>query len=766
MVYLTRNNVDIEESTQSPSKRVRDPQGPTYSESSSDENGDLESHPRVRHTRRTLCSSRSKFTVLSDDEEEDVGNAVDNPQRRTRFQSKHHMRLGDIDESYKPPQLKALAVKMTVNEQCKKDMHLLAVPKVPGDVMEEPTGKRQLFGDAPTFAKKDNEKCKKVQWCVPVTEVLMKKPAEKQCVPKGVASSSSAATNRQDTAVKITFTEAGHLEAAQKVKTILRHFNSYYLRFVQEEENRCRKEESEKLKIKAKSKEEGKEKKKSRRPDLKAITQMKADKKMEDRGKVLGHVPGINVGDQFFSRCEMVAIGLHCHWLGGIDTIPASARKTLPFLKNITKLPVASSIMLSGAYEDDIDNSDDVIYTGSGGNDLLGRKHQIADQVLKRGNLALTYNMEQDLPVRLIRGHKTKKSYTGKIYTYDGLYKVKDFWAEKGLSGFTVYKFRLKRVDGQSILTTNQVHFVSGHILPANIAELKGLVCLDISNGLERTPIPATNLQNPPLAPTDFRYTAKIEARKGVRKPLPAKGCSCRGACYDPNKCSCAVLNKKSFPYVTQNGGRLVEPMDVVYECGPNCGCDESCSNRVTQKGMQYRLEVFRTANKGWGVRSWDTIPAGAPVCQYTGLLMRTEDADHVIDNDVYVFDLDCIQTMKGIGRRQRRLISKGNEDESEDVATDYASEEPEYCIDAANCGNVSRFINHCCEPNLFVQCVLNDHHDLSQPCIWFFAADTIHPLEELSYDYGYELNSVVKDGKVKVMHCYCGAHGCRKRLL
>lgn len=95
-----------------------------------------------------------------------------------------------------------------------------------------------------------------------------------------------------------------------------------------------------------------------------------------------------------------------------------------------------------------MDNSTDVVYTGQGGNDLLGKKHQIADQVMEKGNLALKVrffvhcgekvivishsgmvhwmqnSMEQNLPVRLIRGHKTKKSYTGKVYTYDGLYKV------------------------------------------------------------------------------------------------------------------------------------------------------------------------------------------------------------------------------------------------------------------------------------------------------------------------------------------------------
>ena len=28
---------------------------------------------------------------------------------------------------------------------------------------------------------------------------------------------------------------------------------------------------------------------------------------------------GVNVGDHFFSRCEMIAIGFHSHWLNGID---------------------------------------------------------------------------------------------------------------------------------------------------------------------------------------------------------------------------------------------------------------------------------------------------------------------------------------------------------------------------------------------------------------------------------------------------------------
>lgn len=52
-------------------------------------------------------------------------------------------------------------------------------------------------------------------------------------------------------------------------------------------------------------------------------------------------------------------------------------------------MPLATAIVLSGQYEDDQDNYEEVVYTGQGGNDLLGNKRQIKDQVMQRGNLAL-----------------------------------------------------------------------------------------------------------------------------------------------------------------------------------------------------------------------------------------------------------------------------------------------------------------------------------------------------------------------------------------
>lgn len=66
-------------------------------------------------------------------------------------------------------------------------------------------------------------------------------------------------------------------------------------------------------------------------------------------------------------------------------------------------------------------------------------------------------------------------------------------------------------------------------------------------------------------------------------------------------------------------------------------------------------------------------------------------------------------------------LVVKRNEEVSENA--------PEFCIDAGLYGNVARFINHSCEPNLFVQCVLSSHHDIRLARVLLFTADDIPPM-------------------------------------
>lgn len=70
--------------------------------------------------------------------------------------------------------------------------------------------------------------------------------------------------------------------------------------------------------------------------------------------------------------------------------------------------------------------------------------------------------------------------------------------------------------------------------------------------------------------------------------------------------------------------------------------------------------------------------------------------------------------------------------------------------IDAMYIGNVSRFINHSCEPNL--KMIVVRHSNLI-PKIALYASRTINEGEELSFSYGPSCN-IVNDEHAKVCNC------------
>jgi hypothetical protein len=48
----------------------------------------------------------------------------------------------------------------------------------------------------------------------------------------------------------------------------------------------------------------------------------------------------------------------------------------------------------------------------------------------------------------------------------------------------------------------------------------------------------------------------------------------------------------------------------------------------VVGRGVSLRLQVFKTAGRGWGVRSQEPIFAGRFICEYTGEMFLDADAD------------------------------------------------------------------------------------------------------------------------------------------
>eukprot|EP00253_Pinus_taeda_P015100 PITA_15100 len=468
--------------------------------------------------------------------------------------------------------------------------------------------------------------------------------------------------------------------------------------------------------------------------------------------QIVGAVPGVEVGDQFRYRIELCIVGLHRQIQAGID-----------FLKqgNVT---LATSIVASGGYEDDIDGGDVLIYTGHGGNNYSGDKRQNKHQKLERGNLALKNCIDRKTPVRVIRGykqtntgiHENKKGTVNVIYTYDGLYDVQTYWLDKGVSGYSVFKFQLKRQHGQPELGLKAVQFI-GREQKHLIRE--GLRVKDISGGKERKYICAVNTIDEESLPTFF-YTTKVIYPYGC-KPEPPKGCECKDGCLDPSKCFCASKNGGEFPF--NYDGAIVYPKPIVYECGPSCKCRGTCHNRVSQHGVRHTLEVFKTDKRGWGVRSLDSIPSGSFICEYTGNLLSDTEAEKRVGNDEYLFDIgrNCNSRDQSLWSDLLSLMP-----DIEARATSDMVEDGGFMIDAAKCGNVGRFVNHSCSPNLYAQNVLYDHDDRKLPHIMLFAAENIPPMRELCYHYNYSLDEVRdSDGNIKTKPCYCGSSQCTGRM-
>ncbi|GAB4843074.1 hypothetical protein Ancab_013053 [Ancistrocladus abbreviatus] len=123
--------------------------------------------------------------------------------------------------------------------------------------------------------------------------------------------------------------------------------------------------------------------------------------------------------------------------------------------------------------------------------------------------------------------------------------------------------------------------------------------------------------------------------------------------------------------------GHLVRKF--IKECWYKCGCSKYCANRVVQRGIVAKLQVFWTPDgRGWGVRTLEDLPRGAFVCEFVGEI--------VTGKELY----------------ERNMQQPGKEVQTYCVLLDAdwvsgsgLKDEEALCLDAKFYGNVARFINH-----------------------------------------------------------------------
>ncbi|KAJ1280652.1 hypothetical protein BS78_04G249300 [Paspalum vaginatum] len=298
------------------------------------------------------------------------------------------------------------------------------------------------------------------------------------------------------------------------------------------------------------------------------------------------------------------------------------------------------------------------------------------------------------------------------------------------------------------------------------------VLCEDISFGREKSPIvcvidvnakyslgmkPEELLAHGSSVPwQDFHYiTTRLMDSSHVDSKSSMPGCACSHAECSPEKCDHVSLfdgvygNLVDIHGTPMHGRFAYEDSKIIlqegypiYECNSSCTCDSSCQNKVLQKGLFVKLELFRTENKGWAIRAAEPIPHGTFVCEYMGEVVKVDEA------------MKSAERESNVGSSY--LFDIASQIDRERVQTAGAVE---YMIDATRSGNVSRFINHSCSPNLSTRLVLVESKDCQLAHIGLFANQDIAAGDELAYDYRQKLIS--GDG----CPCHCGATNCRGRV-
>lgn len=148
-----------------------------------------------------------------------------------------------------------------------------------------------------------------------------------------------------------------------------------------------------------------------------------------------------------------------------------------------------------------------------------------------------------------------------------------------------------------------------------------------------------------------------------------------------------------------------------------NCLLGSACGNRFEQ---QYTFDLIQ-ARVGVGVICSESIPRGAFVVEYIGEVLLAEDADE-----------------RNNKRYQAELRTKS-----------YWEGQMGVVIDAINCGNASRFMNHSCDPN----CIMFDYNWANTSRLGIFALRDIPALQELTFTY--------RERSRTQFECRCGKPMC-----
>ncbi|KAJ4855834.1 SET domain-containing protein [Trichoderma breve] len=267
----------------------------------------------------------------------------------------------------------------------------------------------------------------------------------------------------------------------------------------------------------------------------------------------------------------------------------------------------------------------------------------------------------------------------------------------------------------------------------------------------QTTPVTIVNAKDQAVIPPNFRFIDRMVLGQGVEPAEDSfrSGCSCESdsECQYMGCLCLADLGEEEDSSSNEdedihaNGAngdgpeagrkdKMLNSKEPLYECHAGCSCSKDCPNRVVERGRTIPLQIFRTDDRGWGVRTQVAIKKGQFVDRYLGEIITSAEADRrraasavSKRKDVYLFALDKFTHPESLDPRL-----KG----------------PPLEVDGEFLSGPTRFINHSCEPNLRIFARVGDHADKHIHDLALFAIRDIPRGEELTFDY---VDGVTEDG-------------------
>lgn len=200
-------------------------------------------------------------------------------------------------------------------------------------------------------------------------------------------------------------------------------------------------------------------------------------------------------------------------------------------------------------------------------------------------------------------------------------------------------------------------------------------------------------------------------------------GCSCTDNCCQGCECLKASGGQPNY----DSNSKLNNYGRAIFECRDLCSCCQ-CSNRVVQAGPIEGLKVIETKNKGLGLACNKAIAKGTFVCEYAGELISPEAANERSAKDPMNYILHVVEHFK--------------------------THTQTTVIDPTVIGNIGRYMNHSCDPNLSLVPV---RVDSMSPRVALFANRDIPSEEELTFDYGNSSSDLYRNSRP----CQCGTLYC-----